>query len=309
MVKNILVDMDFEQERIEEILDVLLQYTLRDYSRKVSVSEEGNELDAIAVGINTIGEEVASHLCTLEEQEEELKQTNEELKLQQKELESFSYSVSHDLRAPLRAISGFSQIMMKKNFDQLDETGRRYLNNISDSAQKMGQLIDDILAFSKLGRQTISAGDFNLKNLFREVYNQLIQDVEETKITLTIEELPVVNGDYNLFKQVVQNLLSNAIKYSSKKEESKVQVGKLQNDETEIFFVKDNGAGFDMKYYDKLFGVFQRLHRDDEFEGTGVGLALTKRILERHNGRIWAESILNEGTTFFFTINENNSNN
>ena len=236
-------------------------------------------------------------------QEIALKQYALELEQANKELESFSYSVSHDLRAPLRAITGFSEILLKKNLEQLDKDGKRYLSNISENGKKMGELIDAILAFSRLGRQTMSFNEFDLKQLFEEVYHQLTILDNGNNIKFSLENLPSVSADYNLIKQVVQNLLSNAIKYSSNNEHPEITVGSVQNDPCTIY-VKDNGAGFDMKYYDKLFGVFQRLHSDAEFEGNGVGLALSKRIIERHDGRIWAESELGKGTTFFFSLNE-----
>lgn len=242
------------------------------------------------------------------QQDEALKKHAEELQRVNEELESFSYSVSHDLRAPLRAVSGFSEIVLKKYASHLDEDGQRYLNNIVENAEKMGQLIDDILAFSRLGRQSIQKNEFDLEQAFQEVYQDLTQNSEYENITFNLHELPMVKGDYNLFKQVIQNLLSNALKYSSRKENTKIEVGVDKQDQTDVFYVRDNGAGFDMKYYDKLFGVFQRLHNNNDFEGNGVGLAFVKRIIERHNGKIWAKSAPNEGATFYFTINETNTN-
>ncbi|MBP9151336.1 MAG: response regulator [Flavobacteriales bacterium] len=228
-----------------------------------------------------------------------------ELQSANQEMESFSYSVSHDLRAPLRAIDGFSQIILNKYKDQFDETGQRYLTTIADNAKKMGQLIDDILAFSKLGRQELSVSSFLLEQLFRDAYIELTGQSEYSETEIKIGDLSKVKGDPNLIKQVVVNLLSNAMKYSSKAENPSVEVGQLEKDGRTIFYVKDNGAGFDMKYYDKLFGVFQRLHRDSEFKGNGVGLALVSRIINRHNGEVWAESELGKGATFYFTLNDN----
>ncbi|MBI1288634.1 MAG: response regulator [Flavobacteriales bacterium] len=236
-----------------------------------------------------------------------LEQRVKQLQMANEEMESFSYSVSHDLRAPLRAIDGYSQFMLKKYSEGLDETGQRYLTTIADNAKKMGQLIDDILAFSRLGRQALSRSTFNLKEMVTEVVKNVTEHEGYSNVTVEIKDLPEVEGDHSLIRQVIVNLVSNAMKYSSKKDEPKVEVGQTQENGRTIFYVKDNGAGFDMKYYDKLFGVFQRLHHNDEFHGNGVGLALVKRIINRHHGEIWAESKLQQGATFFFTLNESTS--
>jgi len=246
--------------------------------------------------IQQINQELQQKNRALQNQQAELERAN-------KELESFSYSISHDLRAPLRAITGFSQILQEKQHDKLDQTGKRYLDNIHKSAKKMGQLIDDILTFSRLGRQTLSRSEFCLKSLFEEVIDDLQKQYADSKIQFTITELPIVLADYNLLRQVVINLLTNAIKYSSKKELIEIKIGQTKKNGYTTYYVSDNGAGFNMKYYDKLFGVFQRLHREIEFEGNGVGLALCKQIIDRHDGKIWAESELNEGATFYFTLN------
>jgi len=249
------------------------------------------------------------------QQEQLLKHTHrllqkhvEELQQSNAELESFSYSISHDLRAPLRAIDGYSQILLKKYGGQLDETGTRYLDSIAANAQKMGQLIDDILAFSRLGRQKLSVSRLHLGNLFNEVFHEISKMEGYEGVQFNLAELPEVVGDYNLIRQVAVNLFSNALKYSSKKEVPMVEVGTIDMEGRKVFFVRDNGAGFDMRYYDKLFGVFQRLHHANEFHGNGVGLALVRRIVNKHHGEIWAESEIDQGATFFFTLNENEQN-
>jgi len=232
----------------------------------------------------------------------------EELQRSNAELESFSYSISHDLRAPLRAIDGYSQILLKKYGGQLDETGTRYLDSIAVNAQKMGQLIDDILAFSRLGRQKLSVSRLHLGNLFKEVFHEVSKMEGYEGVQFKMDELPEVMGDYSLIRQVAVNLFSNALKYSSKKDGPMVEVGTIDMEGRKVFFVRDNGAGFDMSYYDKLFGVFQRLHHANEFQGNGVGLALVRRIVNKHHGEIWAESEIDQGATFFFTLNENEQN-
>ncbi len=219
-----------------------------------------------------------------------------------KELEAFAYSVSHDLRAPLRAIAGFSQMLVEDYGDKLDEGGQHQLDVIQNSARQMGQLIDDLLAFSRLGRRELKMSDINIQLLAEEVFEQ--QQISETERTarLAVEELPQAIGDRAMIREVLVNLFSNALKYSASQDSSFIGVaGRVEGDQS-IYSVKDNGVGFDMKYADKLFQVFQRLHGVEEFEGTGIGLALVNRIIQRHGGRVWAEGKVNEGATFFFSL-------
>ena len=223
-----------------------------------------------------------------------------QLEAANKELESFSYSVSHDLRAPLRAIDGFTKIFDEDYGDQIDDEGRRLLKIIRENSQRMGLLIDDLLAFSRLGRQPLSTEQTDMKSLAIEALRQVHAAGLGKNASTVINDLPAANVDPPLLKQVWINLLSNALKYSSTRESPQIEVGFLtaQN----AYFVKDNGVGFDMRYYDKLFGVFQRLHRIDEFSGTGVGLAIVHRLITRHGGRVWAEAELDRGATFFFSV-------
>jgi PAS domain S-box-containing protein len=224
-----------------------------------------------------------------------------------KELESFSYSVSHDLRAPLRAIDGFAEIIEEDYIDKLDGEARRYLAVIRDNSKRMGMLIDDLLAFSRLGRQTVTKSDINVEALVREVLEELARADElraEHKPVpqFDIGRLPNAYGDRALLRQVWANLLANAVKYSSKAPAPRIQVGGKTGEEEVEYFVRDNGVGFNMAYSQKLFGVFQRLHRADEFSGTGVGLAIVQRVVSRHGGRVWAEGKVNEGATFSFAL-------
>jgi len=219
-----------------------------------------------------------------------------------KELEGFSYSVSHDLRSPLRAVDGYSQILEEDYAGKLDDEGRRLLGVIRDSSQKMGTLIDDLLAFSKLGRKPISAAEINMNALVQEVVEELQSISGDVARHCVIEPLPAAWCDRALLHQVWVNLLSNAFKFAGKREQPVVKVSG-HNDGTEnVYSVSDNGAGFDMKYYNKLFGVFQRLHSADEFPGIGVGLAIVQRVVTRHGGRVWAEGKVNEGATFYFKL-------
>lgn len=232
----------------------------------------------------------------------ERKKTEEKLKEVNKELDSFTYSVSHDLRAPLRAITGYTKILNEDYGNIIDAEGKRIMKVISSNAQKMGQLIDDLLAFSRLGRQSIVAIPIQMNSLVKSVKEDLMAFSDLKNIQIDIQNLIVASGDSGMIKVVVTNLLSNAVKYSSKKEEIKIEIGSYYEGENTVYYVKDNGAGFDMQYYDKLFGVFQRLHSASEFEGNGVGLAIVQRIIQKHEGRVWAESKLDVGSTFYFSL-------
>lgn len=229
---------------------------------------------------------------------------NNQLESKNKELESFSYSVSHDLRAPLRAIDGFTNILKAEYVEKLDEEAKRLLEIIMSNSRRMGQLIDDLLAFSRLGRVEINANEINMREMVHNVVEEIKNGTKTVAIETEVEELPKVKGDSSMLQQVWVNLVSNAVKYSLKKEMVKIKIGSYKEDGEHVFFVQDNGVGFDMKYSGKLFGVFQRLHSIEEFDGTGVGLAIVQRVVSRHGGRVWADAKLNEGATFYFTIPE-----
>ncbi|WP_341893111.1 PAS domain-containing protein [Variovorax sp. YR752] len=225
-----------------------------------------------------------------------------ELQAAVKELEAFSYSVSHDLRAPLRALDGFSQALIEDHGAALPADGQRYLGIIRDTAQKMGQLIDDLLEFARLGRQPLTRRPVDVGQLARHAYDSLAPQCQGRRIELSIGELPPCDADPALLRQVWVNLLGNAVKYTRQREVAVIEVGHgLQGDVVE-YFVRDNGAGFDMRYVHKLFGVFERLHRADEFEGTGVGLAIVQRIVQRHGGHVRAHGEPGRGSSFHFTL-------
>jgi light-regulated signal transduction histidine kinase (bacteriophytochrome) len=225
-----------------------------------------------------------------------------QLEVSNKELEAFSYSVSHDLRAPLRAVDGFSQAVLEDFGPSIPLEGHRQLNVIRAATQKMGDLIDDLLTFSRLSRQSLSLRPVQTEALVKSVLADLKGQMANRDVKVTVGPLPVCESDPALLKQVWVNLLSNALKYTSKREHATVEVGCIEQESEQVFFVRDNGTGFDMKYSDKLFGVFQRLHRADEYEGTGVGLAIVQRIVHRHGGRVWADAAPELGATFFFTL-------
>lgn len=225
-----------------------------------------------------------------------------QLEAANKELESFSYSVSHDLRTPLRAIQGFSRILQDDYTDKFDDEGKRYLQIISDNTNRMGELIDDLLAFSRIGRAEIRLSRIEMKPLVQSITEKLAPLLTGRKVQFRIGNLPSVQGDQSMIRQVIVNLLANALKFTGKRETAIIHVGGYSEGAEKIFYVRDNGIGFDMQYVHKLFEVFQRLHSDDEFEGTGIGLALVKRIISKHGGRVWTEGKLDEGATFYFTL-------
>ncbi len=218
------------------------------------------------------------------------------------ELEAFAYSVSHDLRVPLRAIDGFSRILMEDYGDSLDEEGNRLISIVRDNTEKMGDLIDDILLLSRVGRQKMKGFEIDMEYLVRNVWEDLRPDWDGKEIELIIDELPNAQGDRILMAQVFQNLLSNSIKFTRNKNPALIEVGAQNYKDEIIYYVKDNGAGFDMKYIDKLFGLFQRLHTAEEFEGTGVGLSIVQRIIKRHGGQVWGEGEPFKGATIYFTL-------
>jgi signal transduction histidine kinase len=260
-------------------------------------TNRGDEIGRLADSFNTMAERVEHSRIDLEMRVE---QRTAELKAANRELEAFSYTVSHDLRAPLRAIAGFVQILEDDHSVALDATARRHLVRVKLNARRMGQLIDDLLAFSQIGRATMQRQTVDVMALATSVAHDAIA-ASGRAITLSISPLPPCHGEPALLNQVFVNLISNAVKFTAKADNPTISIGSANNGET-VYYVRDNGVGFDSRYAEKLFGVFQRLHRVDEFEGTGVGLAIVHRIINRHGGRVWAEGASNEGATFFFTL-------
>ena len=255
------------------------------------------------VGINLDVTETFERLEEIRKLNASLKNRAAELETSVKELDAFSYSVSHDLRAPLRAIDGFSRIVEEDYAPKLDDEGRRLIGVIRGEAQRMGRLIDDLLTFSRLGRQKVESGRIDMEAMARKVFEELTAVEPGHVIQFNLQSIPPAFGSEAMIRQVWVNLIGNAVKFSGKRGRAEIEIGVEPGEAGEqVYFVRDNGAGFDMRYADKLFGVFQRLHTHEEFPGTGVGLALVQRIVHRHGGRIWGEGEVEKGATFRFTI-------
>lgn len=230
------------------------------------------------------------------------KKAEMEIKNLNQELEAFTYSVSHDLRAPLRSVDGYARILQEDYSSKLDPEGERVINVIMNNARRMGKLIDDLLDFARLGRKELQRSHVDMTGLVNSIKKELLEEERERRIQIEIKSLHSAPVDIDMIKQVWLNLLSNAIKYTGKTENATIEISSIKSDHFVEYIVKDNGVGFDMQYVSKLFGVFQRLHRIQDFSGTGVGLAIVRRVVEKHHGRVWAEGVLNQGATFHFSI-------
>ena len=234
---------------------------------------------------------------------EELAKRTTELEAMNKELEAFAYSVSHDLRAPLRHMVGYTELLQKNASSILDEKSHRYMMMILESAKRMGNLIDDLLAFSRIGRAETQMTLVSLEQLVKEALSEVRQETDGRNIVWSIGALPNVYGDRSMLRLALVNLIANAIKFTRTRPQAEIEIGCTDGKEDEVVvFIRDNGVGFEMKYVNKLFGVFQRLHRAEEFEGTGIGLATVQRIIHRHGGRVWAEGVVDRGATFYFSV-------
>ncbi len=266
----------------------IIHVVIRDITKRMQATKE----------IKTLNEEL----------EQRVIQRTSQLSAANKELESFSHSVSHDLRAPLRAIDGYTRILIEDYASKFDKEGQRLGTVIKENTKKMNKLIDDLLEFSRMGRTSMSISKIDMKNMVNAIYREVTSEKERKKINFTIDDLAEINGDSNLMRQVWTNLISNAVKFSSKREKAIISVACKADKDKLTYSITDNGAGFNMKYVDKIFGVFQRLHSDKEFVGTGIGLSLVQRIILRHNGKVWAEGEVDKGATFYFSLPKNAGN-
>ena len=241
----------------------------------------------------------------LRQARDDLEKRGVELAASNKELEAFAYSVSHDLRAPLRHMAGFSELLQKNSAKVLDDKSKRYVGVILESARKMGALIDDLLAFSRIGRAETDKAAVSLAQIAEEALAEVRRDIGDRKIVWKVDKLPAAYGDRAMLRLALVNLISNAVKFTRTRTPAEIQVGQAPaTDDQIILFVRDNGVGFDMKYVGKLFGVFQRLHSTESFEGTGIGLATVQRIAHRHGGRAWGEGVVDQGATFYLSISK-----
>ncbi|MDD5300126.1 MAG: ATP-binding protein [Gallionella sp.] len=270
--------------------------------RDAHIATAFGDIAALSLSNNWTLDKLAKSEAEVNNLNKELGRHVAEIEAANKELEAFSYSVSHDLRAPLRAIDGFSRSLLDDHADKLDDEGKRLLNVVCSSAQKMGQLIEDLLVYSRAGRQEVSTSEVDMENLARVALDDLQWATAGRDLFVEIKPLPPAHGDLSMLRQVWFNLISNAIKFTRPKSPAQIEVGGTAGETELVYYVKDNGVGFNMQYVDKLFGVFQRLHRADEFEGSGIGLASVKRIITRHGGRVWAEGKINEGATIYFAL-------
>lgn len=266
------------------------------------IKDRTRELDDKAVKLQKSQQALTYLLEDVNDIKKQLEISNGKLLEVNKEMEAFSYSVSHDLKAPLRAVIGFSQILKEDFAPQLDPDSLRYVGLIKDNAENMGVLINDLLNFSRMGRTKLQKTQLNLYNTAQRVKNELVADIKDRELTINIMDMPLIKADENLIYHVMLNLISNAVKFTANCEKAIVEIGCIKQNNEKVFYVKDNGVGFNMKYAGRIFDVFQRLHTVDEFPGTGIGLSIVQRIIHKHEGRIWVESELNIGTTFFFTV-------
>jgi len=279
----------------------------KDYSVRAATAASFGELAGLTHAFNDMLTEIERRDGALEEAQRELEsrvdRRTKELQASNEELEAFSYSVSHDLRAPLRHITGFASLLERHAGASLDERAMRYLRTIGESATRMGRLIDDLLAFSRMGRAGLTKRRVPLGPLVSDVVAEVTSAATDRRIEWRVHDLPVVEADPALLRPALENLFSNAVKYTGTREVAEIEIGVVPGaDDEVVLFVRDNGVGFDMEYAHKLFGVFQRLHRQEEFSGTGIGLANVRRIIKRHGGRTWAEGILDQGATFYVSL-------
>ncbi|HEX9924704.1 MAG TPA: ATP-binding protein, partial [Anaerolineae bacterium] len=288
------------RERVLGVITFVMAESGRHYSEAdLALTEELAGRAALAVDNAQLYHQAQQLNVTLEDR---VNERTARLEAANKELEAFSYSVSHDLRSPLRAIDAFSRILLDDYAAQLDASAQDFLDSIRSNTQQMGELIDDLLTFSRLGRQALQKQVVSVTDLVQAILTGLQPDRAGREVELILSDLPSCQADPKLLKQVWLNLLSNAFKYTRDRALARIEIGCQSEAAMPVFFVKDNGVGFDMEYAAKLFGVFQRLHRAEDYEGTGVGLAIVQRIVHRHGGQVWAEAEVGQGATFYFTL-------
>lgn len=310
-VLNILEDSSGERVRLEATQRAVLNILEDSDDEKVRLGDTQraalnilDDFDVEKKKVERINIELRNEISERTRVEEALRHANAATAVANRELEAFSYSVAHDLRAPLRSIDGFSQALLEDCVDRLDADGKRYLQNVRESAQQMGNLIDDLLNLSRVTRSELRREQLDLSGLAHTVLARLRDAQPDRRVDISIQEGLAANADPRLLDVALTNLLSNAWKFTRKRAPARIEFAAKADGQAPVYFIRDNGAGFDEAYAGKLFGVFQRLHTADEFEGTGIGLATVQRIVRRHGGRIWAEGKVDVGATFYFTLEE-----
>lgn len=290
------------EKRINEIMDTLLQYTLMDFSKKIPVSEKGDELDAIIVGLNTLSEELESNMSQLKESEAALQKKTVELARSNRELEQFAYVASHDLQEPLRMVSSFLQLLEKHLGSNLDRDAKEYIGFAVDGSLRMKDMINDLLTYSRILSGNAKFENTDIGELLADVKDNLKESISESKVTIGYETMPTLFVDRIKMTRLFQNLVGNAIKFRSKDRPAEIHIKCEQLPETYLFSVRDNGIGIKREYYGKIFLIFQRLNSKNEYPGTGIGLAECQKIAELHMGKIWLESEEGKGSVFYFTV-------
>lgn len=294
-IESSCMDITGQQKNQQELLVLKNSLEKTVAERTVQLQEKIAKLDKSEKAMLFMVEDLNKMTAELQEERRKLLLSNEEL-------EAFTYSVSHDLRAPLRAINGYARFLLEDYAEQLDDEGKRFINTIRQNAEKMDELISDLLNLSRVSRSTLSYNEVDMGAVAESMYYEIASAQQQEEFTLHFGEMPNARCDLTLIKQVWQNLISNALKYSARSDVKKIEIGGRDADGELVYWIKDHGAGFDNEYKDKLFGVFQRLHSEEEFEGTGVGLAIVQRIIHRHGGRVWAEGEPDKGACFYFSL-------
>lgn len=294
-IEGSVIDVTDRQRNQEELQELKNSLEKTVAERTAQLQEKIEKLNKSEKAMLFMVEDLNKMTAELQEERQKLMMSNEEL-------EAFTYSVSHDLRAPLRAINGYAGFLLEDYADKLDDEGRRFINTIRQNAEKMDELISDLLNLSRISRSTLNFNQVDMGAVAESIYYEIATAGEQNEFTLQLEEIPSAFCDLTLIKQVWQNLISNALKYSAKSDTKKIEIGGREADGELVYWIKDHGAGFDSEFKDKLFGVFQRLHSEEEFEGTGVGLAIVQRIIHRHGGRVWAEGEPDKDACFYFSL-------
>jgi signal transduction histidine kinase len=297
----------FIRREVNKLLGVTRRLTGGDLAVRTGAPYRGGELGQLAQAFDHMADSLQGRDAELKRQVRDLDRRTAELEAANQELSNFTYSVAHDLRAPLRSIGGFARVLLEDYLDKLDDNGKRYLNIIHQDARKMGQLIDDLLALARLGRKELTLAAIDMTELAQGVFEELKASHAARKVQIDLKSLPAAWADRAMLRQALANLLQNALKFTRDRDPALIEVSGWSEAQENVYCVKDNGVGFDMQYVQKLFEVFQRLHSEEEFPGTGVGLAAVKRIIDRHGGRLWAEGQVNEGAAFYFALPKRNS--